>query len=173
MFADNIQYIELNAGRHMGMLLSKTSMHLSCIFLVVAVLQLCCPVAMLRNSLSIARHLLVSGQPGHQSVTVLLAAQSWLGHQQQQMRASSNIARALMPRTASLEQAGGLHRMVLRGHTGPIGKVLLTPGGTDVVTGILLLHTSAACSTTATESEPRRQFEQFMHMQTASLLFWS
>lgn len=116
---------------------------------------------MLRNSLSIAQqHLLVSGQSGRQSVTVLLAVQSWLGHQQQQMRASSNIARALMPRTASLEQAGGLHRMVLRGHTGPIGKVLLTPGGTDVVTGILLLHTWPAQSTAATESKHRRESEQ-------------
>ena len=66
----------------------------------------------------------------------LFALQGWLGQQQQQMRASSNIARALMPRTASLEQAGGLHRMVLRGHSGPVQKVLLTPGGTDVVTGI-------------------------------------
>lgn len=54
------------------------------------------------------------------------------------MRVSSNIAKALMPKTASLEQAGGLHRMVLRGHSGPIQKVLLTPGGTDVVTGTLL-----------------------------------
>ncbi|KAL3139891.1 hypothetical protein ABBQ38_004185 [Trebouxia sp. C0009 RCD-2024] len=59
---------------------------------------------------------------------------SWLAQQQQQMQTSSNIARPLMPRTASLEQAGGLHRMVLRGHTGPIRKVLLTPGGTEVVT---------------------------------------
>ena len=92
-------------------------------------------------SLQPQQHLMVSRQPEHQSVSVLLAVQSWLGHQQQQMRASSNIARALMPRTASLEQAGGLHRMVLRGHTGPIGKVLLTPGGTDVVTGMLSLHT--------------------------------
>jgi len=29
----------------------------------------------------------------------------------------------LMPRTASLQQAGGLHRMTLRGHTKPIKKV--------------------------------------------------
>ncbi len=62
--------------------------------------------------------------------------QAWLAQQQQQMRASSNITKALMPKTASLEQAGGLHRMVLRGHSGPIHKVLLAPGGTDVVTGI-------------------------------------
>lgn len=59
---------------------------------------------------------------------------AWLAQQQQQMRASSNITKALMPKTASLEQAGGLHRMVLRGHSGPIQKVLLAPGGTDVVT---------------------------------------
>ncbi|DBB08019.1 TPA: hypothetical protein ACH3X3_009392 [Trebouxia sp. C0006] len=59
---------------------------------------------------------------------------AWLSQQQEQMRASSNITKALMPKTASLEQAGGLHRMVLRGHSGPIQKVLLAPGGTDVVT---------------------------------------
>ncbi|KAA6423724.1 MAG: hypothetical protein FRX49_06295 [Trebouxia sp. A1-2] len=59
---------------------------------------------------------------------------SWLAQQQQQMRASSNITKPLMPKTASLEQAGGLHRMVLRGHSGPIQKVLLAPGGTDVIT---------------------------------------
>ena len=76
------------------------------------------------------------------------------------MRASSNIARALMPRTASLEQAGGLHRMVLRGHTGPIGKVLLTPSGTDVVTGMLLLPTKSAWSTQATENKHRKEHEQ-------------
>lgn len=41
----------------------------------------------------------------------------------------------LLPRSPSLEQAGGLHRMVLRGHTGGIMKVLLTSGGIDVITG--------------------------------------
>eukprot|EP00891_Asterochloris_glomerata_P002441 jgi/Astpho2/2441/Aster-05689 len=40
----------------------------------------------------------------------------------------------LLPRSPSLEQAGGLHRMVLRGHTGGIMKVLLTSGGIDVIT---------------------------------------
>ena len=43
--------------------------------------------------------------------------------------------RCLLPRSPSLEQAGGLHRMVLRGHTGGIMKVLLTSGGIDVITG--------------------------------------
>ena len=41
----------------------------------------------------------------------------------------------LFTRTPSLEQAGGLQRMTLRGHTGGISKVLLTPGGIDVITG--------------------------------------
>ena len=45
--------------------------------------------------------------------------------------------RCLLPRSPSLEQAGGLHRMVLRGHTGGIMKVLLTSGGIDVITGEL------------------------------------
>ena len=37
--------------------------------------------------------------------------------------------------TPSLDQAGGLQRMTLRGHTGGVQKVLLTPGGVDVITG--------------------------------------
>lgn len=40
----------------------------------------------------------------------------------------------LMPRSASLEQAGGLHRMTLRGHSGPVLQVVLSPNGTDVIT---------------------------------------
>ena len=40
----------------------------------------------------------------------------------------------LMPRSASLEQAGGLLRMTLRGHSGPVHKVVLSPNGRDVVT---------------------------------------
>ena len=40
----------------------------------------------------------------------------------------------LMPRSASLEQAGGLHRMTLRGHNGPVLKVVLSPNGRDVIT---------------------------------------
>ena len=64
--------------------------------------------------------------------------------QQHHLRASNSIAKALLPKTASLEQAGGLHRMVLRGHSGPVQKVLLTPGGTDVVTGTRLLHSLSA-----------------------------
>lgn len=62
--------------------------------------------------------------------------QAWLAEQKQQILTSNNAARALVPRTPSLEQAGGLHRMVLRGHTAGISKVLLTPNGTDVVTGM-------------------------------------
>ncbi|GAX79554.1 hypothetical protein CEUSTIGMA_g6995.t1 [Chlamydomonas eustigma] len=40
----------------------------------------------------------------------------------------------LMPRSATLEQAGGLHRMTLRGHTGSVRKVVISPNGRDVVT---------------------------------------
>eukprot|EP00884_Botryococcus_braunii_P009373 jgi/Botrbrau1/18437/Bobra.0072s0025.1 len=42
--------------------------------------------------------------------------------------------RCLETKTASLEQAGGLQRMTLRGHTAAVHKVLLTPGGIDVIT---------------------------------------
>ena len=50
--------------------------------------------------------------------------------------AKSGSAACLRTRTASLEQAGGLQRMTLRGHTGGVSKVLLTPGGIDVITGV-------------------------------------
>lgn len=40
----------------------------------------------------------------------------------------------LMARTATLNQAGGLHRMALKGHSGPIRKVLISPDGQDVFT---------------------------------------
>ena len=53
-------------------------------------------------------------------------------------------AKSLRTRTASLEQAGGLQRMTLRGHTGGVQKVLLTPGGVDLVTSKLLSPGSPA-----------------------------
>lgn len=40
----------------------------------------------------------------------------------------------LLARSATLEQAGGLHRMTLRGHKGPVLKVLICPSGQDVIT---------------------------------------
>lgn len=39
-----------------------------------------------------------------------------------------------MPRSATLEQAGGLHRMTLRGHSGPVRRVVISPNGRDVIT---------------------------------------
>lgn len=48
-----------------------------------------------------------------------------------------NRVRCLQPKTVSLEQAGGLQRMTLRGHAAAVHKVLLTPGGIDVITGAL------------------------------------
>lgn len=40
----------------------------------------------------------------------------------------------LVPRSASLQQAGGLHRMTLRGHTAPVPRVVISPNGADVIT---------------------------------------
>ena len=112
--------------------------------------------------------------------------QAWLSQQQEQMRASSNITKALMPKTASLEQAGGLHRMVLRGHSGPIQKVLLAPGGTDVVTGIpsssKLSQQACCCCILATWSCTLLQVtllpgphlsERLQHLSVESCLGWS
>ena len=43
--------------------------------------------------------------------------------------------RALRAKGASMEQAGGLQRMTLRGHRAGLEKVLLSPSGIDVITG--------------------------------------
>ena len=40
----------------------------------------------------------------------------------------------MVTRSPSLEQAGGLHRMTLRGHAGPVGHVQIVPGGSHLVT---------------------------------------
>lgn len=53
----------------------------------------------------------------------------------QAVQAQKRGARALVPRTPSLDQAGGVQRITLRGHTGPVTHVLLAEGGIDVVTG--------------------------------------
>lgn len=43
--------------------------------------------------------------------------------------------RPLPPLTASLDQAGGLQRLTLKGHRGAVNKLLLTPSGTEAVSG--------------------------------------
>ena len=67
------------------------------------------------------------------------ALQEWLaredGGSEEAGRHAAAASPCLFTRTPSLEQAGGLQRMTLRGHTGGISKVLLTPGGIDVITG--------------------------------------
>ncbi|KAG1654342.1 hypothetical protein FOA52_009003 [Chlamydomonas sp. UWO 241] len=40
----------------------------------------------------------------------------------------------LLPRSASLQQAGGRLRMTLRGHNGPVRRVVISPNGRDVIT---------------------------------------
>ena len=41
----------------------------------------------------------------------------------------------LAPRAPTLEQAGGVARLTLRGHTGPVTRALVLPNGVDVATG--------------------------------------
>ncbi len=71
-----------------------------------------------------------------------LHLQEWLaredGGTEEAGRHAAAASPCLFTRTPSLEQAGGLQRMTLRGHTGGISKVLLTPGGIDVITGARL-----------------------------------
>jgi WD40 repeat protein len=67
-------------------------------------------------------------------------AAGWPAAQRAAVRADGAAAaargapRALPPLTPSLDQAGGLQRLALRGHAGAVTRVLLTPSGTDAVT---------------------------------------
>eukprot|EP00210_Caulerpa_lentillifera_P008913 g8504.t1 len=49
-------------------------------------------------------------------------------------RRSKSMPVHLLPRTPSLEQAGGLQRLILKGHLGGVHKVELAPNGLEVVT---------------------------------------
>ena len=67
--------------------------------------------------------------------------QAWIADQRRRIYDDSRQAllaglpRCLPPLTPSLDQAGGLQRLALRGHSSAVTKVLLTPSGTDAVTG--------------------------------------
>ena len=71
--------------------------------------------------------------------TRLRALQDWLDQQRRLVYVDAQAAllhgrtRCLLPLTPSLDQAGGMSRLALRGHTGAVTKLLLTPSGTDVV----------------------------------------
>jgi WD40 repeat protein len=46
---------------------------------------------------------------------------------------AQGVVRPLPPQTPSLDQAGGLQRLALKGHRGAINKILLTPSQTEAV----------------------------------------
>lgn len=52
----------------------------------------------------------------------------------QQQQQQQHLPPHLLGYTASLQQAGGRHRMALRGHLGPIRRVVISPAGKDVLT---------------------------------------
>lgn len=100
---------------------------------------------------------------------------SWLAvqhadaaEQQQQQRQQQEegpvggppAVRCLVPSTASLTQAGGLHRMLLRGHAAPLTAMLLTPSGIDLVTGVdfvgLCFHTLPPLALPPEAAEPEQ-----------------
>lgn len=58
----------------------------------------------------------------------------WAEHAQQPQPGSSAGAVHLLPLTPSLRQAGGRARMTLRGHSGSVHKVLITPSGREAIT---------------------------------------
>lgn len=67
--------------------------------------------------------------------------------QQQETADQPPQVQCLVAATASLTQAGGLHRMLLRGHAAPLTCMLLSPTGIDLVTGEPVLAWSTASTT--------------------------
>jgi hypothetical protein len=63
--------------------------------------------------------------------SLLPPVQSSMQLEQQQQQ---QLPPHLLGYTPSLVQAGGMHRMALRGHLGPIRKVVIAPDGKDVLT---------------------------------------
>lgn len=67
--------------------------------------------------------------------------QEWLKEQKLAVASDGATAtaagqpRPLPPLTASLDQAGGLQRLTLKAHRGAVNKLLLTPSGTEAVSG--------------------------------------
>ena len=65
--------------------------------------------------------------------------QTWLLEQREAVRREgveameAGLPRCLPPTTPSLDQAGGLQRLTLKGHKGPVRKVLITPSGTEAI----------------------------------------
>jgi hypothetical protein len=55
-------------------------------------------------------------------------------HAVMQLDQQQQLPPHLLGYTPSLVQAGGMHRMALRGHAGPIRKVVIAPDGKDVLT---------------------------------------
>lgn len=63
---------------------------------------------------------------------------AWLCEQRLALATASAAPGAvagLLPLSASLSRAGGLQRMILRGHSSGITKVLLSAAGVDIITG--------------------------------------
>ncbi len=63
---------------------------------------------------------------------------AWLQRQREELAvavAAPGMPVGLLPKRATLAQAGGLQRMILRGHTAGITCILLSPAGVDVITG--------------------------------------
>ncbi len=76
---------------------------------------------------------------------------AWLQRQREELAvavAAPGMPVGLLPKRATLGQAGGLQRMILRGHTAGISCILLSPAGVDVITGETCLsarHTICPC----------------------------
>lgn len=65
--------------------------------------------------------------------------QTWLDEQREAVQRGGakalahGLVRPLPPQTPSLDQAGGLQRLALKGHRGAVNKILLTPSQTEAI----------------------------------------
>lgn len=65
--------------------------------------------------------------------------QTWLNEQKEAVKRdgacalAQGLVRPLPPQTPSLDQAGGLQRLALKGHRGAVNKILLTPSQTEAI----------------------------------------
>lgn len=61
------------------------------------------------------------------------AGKEWLAYQERKIKETDLPIVPVPVLNPSLDQAGGLQRLCLKGHTGPITQVLLTPSGTEAI----------------------------------------
>eukprot|EP00887_Chlorella_sp_A99_P002946 scaffold24.g2946.t1 len=145
-FLINVGHHLVGAGRHLAMrallldpgyLMVNQDPHAK---LVLEAFQMCVGAAVAHPDLPgllrclMAARLSAAAASHHPDLQQWLDGQRALMYEDARAAAAAGRPRCLPPLNACLDQAGGLQRLILRGHSGPVTKVLLTPAGTEAVT---------------------------------------